>query len=64
MNIEIAHTEKGDLYYCKIDNETIATASGFLDLIMNCSTETIALDKEALHTDYFELKTGLAGEIL
>lgn len=64
MNFEIIQTEKGDLSYCRMDNETVSTSSAFLDLMMNCPTETIVLDKEALHKDFFELRTGLAGEIL
>jgi len=64
MNPEIIHTEKGDLSYCKMSNEIISTPSEFLDLMMNCPTEIIVLDKEALHKGFFELRTGLAGEIL
>jgi hypothetical protein len=63
MNFEIIHTEKGDVSYCRVD-EPIATPSDFLDVIMNCQTDTIALDKQALHDDLFELKTRLAGEFL
>jgi hypothetical protein len=63
MNFEIIHTDKGDLSYCRVD-KPIATPSDFLDVIMNCQTDTIALDKQALHDDFFELKTRLAGEFM
>jgi len=64
MKTKIIHTEKGDLSYCQMENESIATSSDFLETIVNCPTHTIILDKSALNRDFFELKTGVAGEFL
>jgi hypothetical protein len=63
MDMEIIHTEKGDMSYCRVD-KPISTPSEFLDVIMSCPTDTTVLDKQALHDDFFELKTRLAGELL
>ncbi|MCA9973090.1 MAG: DUF4180 domain-containing protein [Anaerolineales bacterium] len=64
MHLETIHTAKGDLSYYRPDGDVIATPAEFLDLMANCSTDTIVLDKAALHADFFALRTGLAGEIL
>ena len=64
MKTEIVHSEKGDLSYFKMDNEIIATSSDFLEVLSNCPTYTIILDKEALNPDFFDLKTGVAGNFL
>ena len=53
MKTEIVHMEKGDLSYCKMENEIIATSSDFLEAILNCPTHTIILDKEAVSQDFF-----------
>ena len=64
LKTEIIHSEKGDLSYCKMNNEIITTSSDFLETMINCPTETIVLDKDSLNQEFFNLKTGVAGEFL
>lgn len=57
-----------------INNKTIAeiqdttlvidTPQQFLELIFNLPAEKIILSKENLHESFFDLRSGLAGEIL
>ena len=42
----------------------ISNAQQFLDLIMNLPADAIILHKENLDEAFFELRTGIAGEIL
>lgn len=42
----------------------VASAGDFLDLMGLAPDRTLALAREQLHPDFFELRTGLAGEIL
>jgi hypothetical protein len=64
MNIKIIPTEKGDLSYCRMNDEIINTTSEFLDLMVLCPTDTIVLHKENLPPAFFDLKSGIAGEFL
>lgn len=65
MNIKIIETNKGNLSHCHIsENERINTVSDFLSTIMSCSTSTIVLNKESITNDFYDLKTGIAGEFL
>lgn len=65
MKIAIVASRKGKLSVCRIEGEEkIARLSDFLDLIGNCSTETIVLEKGDIAEDFFDLKSGLAGEFL
>ena len=65
MKINVINTSKGDISYCRLPAEgIIETASDFLDLLGNCRTQTVAIDKESLSLRFFELRSGLAGEFL
>ncbi len=65
MKHEVIQTEKGELSRCRFETgAAIAGLSDFLDLLGDCPTETLVLDREALHPDFFELRSGLAGELL
>ncbi|MBL8967030.1 MAG: DUF4180 domain-containing protein [Spirochaetaceae bacterium] len=65
MTSEVIQTEKGALSRCRFEAEAaVASLPDFLDLLGNCPTETLVLDREALHPDFFELRSGLAGELL
>ncbi|MBN1499966.1 MAG: DUF4180 domain-containing protein [Spirochaetes bacterium] len=46
------------------EHEIIRSTSDFLDVISNCPTDTVVLNKDRLHEDFFELRTRLAGECL
>ncbi len=42
----------------------IDTASDFLDVVANAGARSVLVHNHHLHDDFFDLKTGLAGEIL
>jgi hypothetical protein len=42
----------------------VRTAGDLLDLMANSPSATLAIHQESLHPDFFDLKTGLAGEML
>jgi hypothetical protein len=65
MKAEVVASRKGNLSRCLFESgERIALPSDFLDLMADCTTGTIVLDGDALDPAFFELRTGLAGEIL
>jgi len=37
---------------------------GILDIMANCGAKNIILHKENIHPDFFDLRTGFAGEVL
>jgi hypothetical protein len=49
-------------YYDK--SVPVRTVGDLLDLMANAESETLAIHKESLNPDFFDLKTGLAGEML
>ena len=65
MDIEVVDSPKGKLSRCVLDaGVRIASVSDFLDLLVNCPTDTVVMDRESLTDDFFDLKTGIAGEFL
>lgn len=64
MNFEISNTPKGEIAYCQMKNNIIKTPSEFLEVILNSQSETIIIDKKNIADDFFDLKTGFAGECL
>jgi len=46
------------------ENPVIQTAQDFLEIMMNLSTDTFTVYHETLNPAFFDLKSGLAGEIL
>jgi len=46
------------------EGERIDSPGDFLDLMMSCPTDTLVLDREDFNPAFFDLKSGLAGEIL
>ncbi|OHD13726.1 MAG: hypothetical protein A2086_12195 [Spirochaetes bacterium GWD1_27_9] len=65
MNINIIETPKGCISYCKyLDDQVIKTTSDFLEILLTCKTQIIAIDKKTFTDDFFDLKSGLAGEFL
>jgi hypothetical protein len=65
MTRELVESSKGTLARCRMEEgEVVGKVSDFLDLMANCPSDTIVLDMEALHEDFFKLRSGLAGDIL
>jgi hypothetical protein len=65
MKTELVASRKGELSRCYQEKgDRIAAPSDFLDLMMSCPTDTIVLVKDCLSADFFDLRSGLAGEIL
>jgi hypothetical protein len=65
MEIEVVDSPKGKLSRCVMDAEArIASVSDFLDLLANCPTDTVVIDRESLTEGFFDLKSGIAGEFL
>lgn len=65
MNISTLKSIKGDLSQCHLaKDDIISTTSEFLSVIMSCNTNTIILKKENFSPDFYDLKTGIAGEYL
>jgi hypothetical protein len=61
----IQHTFNGkDIVALKEDDFVINNAQQFQDLIMNLPSDRIVLYKENFDESFFDLRTGLAGEIL
>ncbi|GAB3991446.1 DUF4180 domain-containing protein [Spirosoma daeguense] len=67
MQIEIKSVNGTEIAEVKADTIIIHTAQDGLDILANCSfqgAEKIILHQENITADFFDLKTGLAGEIL
>lgn len=59
------HSENGiDIVELIDKNYVIKNSQDFLDLISNAPSKNIAIYKENIAEEFFDLKTGLAGEIL
>lgn len=61
----VLHIIQGELI-AEIPKNTpaIQTAQDFLEIMMNLPADTIVIHQETLHESFFDLRTGLAGEIL
>ncbi len=44
--------------------EKLDTCSQFFDALMDSPSDTVAVEKAAISEDFFELRTGMAGEVL
>lgn len=64
MQYTIHASEKGDIAELLSIESPISSASDFLDLAANIPARSFIIGKEMLTEDFFDLKTGLAGEIL
>ena len=68
MRLKIEKSQGASCVIVQSDEIVISNVSSALDFMMSISSETgcdcIALNKEAIHEDFFVLSTGLAGEIL
>lgn len=67
MELKIIKTEKADIAELKSDKIIIRDVQDALDLMADCDykgARSIIIGKENITPDFFNLKTGLAGEIL
>jgi hypothetical protein len=65
MNVEIIKNNNTQVSYCKFpEKHSIATTSDFLEVLLNCGTDTVAIDKDSLVDSFFDLRSGLAGDFL
>lgn len=65
MNTTIHETHKGTLTHWKAaPGERINTLGDFLDILASSPSPTIVLDADLLPEDFFELRSGIAGEYL
>jgi hypothetical protein len=65
MKAEVIESRKGALSRCLLrEDERIAQVGDFLDLLADCPTSTLVVDKADLAEAFFDLRSGLAGECL
>jgi len=65
MEVVTINTPKGSISHCTFQEaHAIKTTSDFLDVLANSTTQTVAINKESLTHDFFDLKTGIAGQLL
>lgn len=62
--MKILNTNKGKIAILNNNNLIINNAQDFLDIMANANCGTIVLNKENFLPTFYDLKTGLAGEIL
>lgn len=62
--MEIIETNKGRISVLNDNKVQISNAEIFLDIISSSSSDTLVISKENLTESFFDLKTGIAGEIL
>ncbi len=61
---DIKQINGSDIVVISDDNLIITEAQQFLQMMMNLPSDRVVLHEKNLHPDFFELRTGLAGEIL
>jgi len=64
MTKELIDTDKGAVAVYSALGEALAKVSDFLDLLVDARADTIALKKEDFDDRFYDLETGLAGEML
>ncbi len=65
MTIKTIETEKGIISSLAFEaGEKLNTFSEFFDALMSAPSHTISVDKANITERFFDLKTGVAGEIL
>jgi len=65
MEVVTIKTPKGSISHCTFQEDpAITTTSDFLDVLANSTSKTVAINKESLTHDFYDLKTGIAGEFL
>ena len=65
MTYQNQDTPKGPVSVCEFgENEAISNYSDFFDALMGAPTATVALEVHWVTEKFFDLKSGLAGEVL
>ncbi|MGJ1433011.1 DUF4180 domain-containing protein [Sphingobacterium spiritivorum] len=67
MNIDFITRNEIRIAELQSDNIEISTAQDALELIMNCKyqdADSVIITAAHVHPDFFDLKTGIAGDIL
>jgi len=65
MTLQTIPSPKGELAFWRMEKgERVAAVDDILSLIWNSRSETIVLERSALSESFFDLKSGLAGELL
>tara|TARA_B100001939_G_C16485898_1_gene423401 strand:+ start:119 stop:469 length:351 start_codon:yes stop_codon:yes gene_type:complete len=65
MNFEIIQNHENGYSVAMLSEASkIKDASDFLDFMANADADVLALSKASLPSDFFELKSGVAGEFL
>ena len=64
MRTEIIETKAGAVSRLWLEGEPISRPGDFLELLLNCPTSVVAIDAKALADGFFDLKSGIAGELL
>ena len=67
MEFDIIQTENGKSIALVSTVSTIGTSQDALELLMNCrysGADGLVLNENFLHPDFFELKSGIAGNVL
>lgn len=62
--METMTTDKGRVALFLGHDVMVHTTSDFLDMLANAGSDTVAVRGDSLHPDFFNLETGLAGEML
>ena len=60
----IQHTINGRTIAELADNGSLATAQEFLQMIMDSAAEAVIVHKENIDESFFDLRSGLAGDML
>lgn len=65
MNYELIESSKGTLAKAVFsENEKITDYRSFFDAIMEFPSDTTIIDKDKITDEFFNLRTGLAGDVL
>lgn len=64
MNMKELQTAKGEITILDDPNIIISDGGSFLEVIYSVPSDTLVIAKENLPESFFDLKTGIAGEIL
>jgi hypothetical protein len=65
VTIEAIETEKGIISSLVFEaGEKLSSFPEFFDAIIDAPTNTISVDKANITEEFFDLKTGIAGEVL
>lgn len=64
MQVTIVSSAKGDIALIEGVTSPLRSGSDLLEVLMNSPSDTVALKSADLSEQFFELRTGLAGDML